>query len=753
MDDFRPHLLIPDPEVELLGPRPTGGSPKEDVDHFEHGSALSNGLQDILAAYTKVQSADSLRDEDIRVFEVLLPEGEKFSNKTLRDFLEGEGMSIRSVHDERRATVVTTGARFNTLKDRVGKYRDGERINKSFRDIASFRFPDPIDKQAPSIKAKFLAEVGSEVLDVEIRELKVDDQVGVQGQLRAEQDLIRHIQERGGEMRSAPFSLADDTRILRAGITVSSLKEISADTLVDHVSPTSFYTTSPAYCIPSQGDLKLNPDVNIDDLPIVAVLDSGVEFPDSLSAVIFEHWTPTGAKPGDKKHGTSVASKVAFSDTGIQITAGTLTPRARIIDCNVCGEDPESKIPDAVSNPTMIKRISEAVEKYKDVTKIFNFSSAGKKPIEGDKISNLGYELDVLALKYGVQFIISAGNHELYKTEDSLQSILDDDDARIAAPSDSMLNITVGAIVGQDHTGSLSKKYEVASYSRIGPGFLGMRKPDLVTLAGTVLQSGNAPADDYSLMLGTAGTWAVEAGTSFTAPVIAGDLAQISASLPDRDVFLAKALLYHGSKLPIDSGKEKIMRDDAAFYGDLYGRGMSNVLDSMYSTMHKVTFLHNGTMNKQNRQSVKFLMPSVCDEMDMKKRKPKIRVIVTCVTQPPIDSRKGTEYLQAYVSASIYSRNGNGKRVNTNPSETDGRKKWDTCFHFETPYSSFQSGDWDVYLELHTRYDIPDDQDIPYSLAVTVEDLTQTLNLYESIIAEAKGRFPAVNMVRIPVRY
>ena len=72
MDDFRPHLLIPDPEVDYLDPKPTGGSAKEDVDHFQHGSVLSTGLQEIVAAYTKVQAADSLRDEDILVFEVLL---------------------------------------------------------------------------------------------------------------------------------------------------------------------------------------------------------------------------------------------------------------------------------------------------------------------------------------------------------------------------------------------------------------------------------------------------------------------------------------------------------------------------------------------------------------------------------------------------------------------------------------------------------------------------------------------------------
>lgn len=753
MNDFRPHLLIPETEVDYIESSPARGPKKEDVDHFQHGSVLSNGLQDIVAAYTKVQGADSLRDEDIRVFEVLLSEGEKFSNKALRDFLQGEGMSIRSVHDERRATVVTSSSRFNTLKDRVTKYRDGERVNKSFRDIAEFRFPDPTEKQAPSIKSKFLQKVGAEILDVEIREVKLDDHVGMKGQIKAEKLLIENIKQHGGELRSEPFSLADDTRIIRAGITVDSLREISSDTLIDHVSPTSFYGTSLAYCVPNTIEFSLNPDVNIDELPIVVVLDSGVDFPDALKPVVLEHWSPSGDALGDCKHGTSVASKVAFSDIGLQIASGILTPRARIIDCNICGIDSESKIPNAISNPTMIRRITEAVEKYKDITKIFNFSSAGKKPIEGDKISNLGYELDVLTLKYGVQFVISAGNHELYKTKNSLEDILDDDNARIAPPSDSMLNISVGAIVGQDHKGSLSKKYDVAPYSRIGPGLLGMRKPDIVSLAGTILKTGNSPADDYSMMIGANNQLSIDAGTSFTAPVISGELAQISSSLTDGDIFLAKTLLYQGSKMPIDAGKEKIMRDDAAFYGDVYGRGMSDVVESLYSTSNKVTFLHSGTMNKKYKQRVKFLMPAVCDSLNMGKRNKKIRVVVTCVTQSPIDSNKGTEYLQAYVSASIHSKNRKGNMVNTNPSETDGRKKWDTCFHFEIPYSSFHSGDWEIWLELHTRYDISDEQEISYSLAITVEDLTQSLNLYESIVAEAQGRFPAINMVRLPVRY
>lgn len=754
MDDFKPHLLIPETEVDYIEPPPPRGPKKEDVDHFEHGNVLSTGLQEIVAAYTKVQGAGSLCDEDIRVFEVLLPEGEKFSSKTVRDFIEAEGMTIKNVHNERRATVVTSASRFDTLRDRVGRYRNGERVNKEFRTIGEFKFPDGADKQSPSIKNRFLQEVGSEILDVEIREESLEAELGIEGQLRVEQKLIKSIKEHGGEILSNPYTLSDDTRIIRAGVTLYSLQGISSDPLVSHIAPTAFFGTAPAFCIPSQGKLTLNPNTNIDELPIVAVLDDGVDFPDGLRPVIIEHWIPSDATPGEKKHGTSVASKVAFSDTGTQIALGVMTPRARIIDCNICGPDPESPMKDFISNPTMIKRIKEAVLRYKDITKIFNFSSAEKKPIEGDKISYLGYELDVLALKYGVQFVISAGNHELYRTQTSLDDIISDDDARIAAPSDSMLNIAVGAIVGQDHAGSLSKRCEVAPYSRIGPGFLGMRKPDIVAYGGTLLKTGTPPADDYSLMLGVGNQLAVMAGTSFTAPVIAGDLAQISMSIPNRDIFLAKTLLYHGSNLPIDAGREKVKRDEAAFYGDLYGRGLPRIEDSMYSTMHKVTFLHSGIMNKKHKQRVKFLLPESCKDMKKPKGKARINVTVTCVTLSPVDSEKGADYLQAYVSASIHSRNGSGDLVNSNPSETDGRKKWDTCSHFDKAYTrSISGGDWEIWLELHTRYDEKEDREVNYSLAITVEDLSQSLNLYDAIQAEAQGRFPAVQMVRVPIRY
>lgn len=558
-DDYRPHLLITEDDVEILENVKQARSKDLGLDRMEHGTKLSTGLQEIVSAYTRVQGTDSLRDEDIRLFEVVLQEGEKFSNKTLREFLEQEGMTIASVRDSRHAIVSSPKAKFDSLQQRVGNYRDNKRSNKKFQYIDSFHFPDPIEKQAPSIK-EMLEKEATFPLDVEIVEQLLPKGTAPEVQARAEERLIALIQQNQGVIQSKPYKLSDGTPIVRAEIPLGKLEEISGDTIVSHVAPTGFYATSPMYAVLAQKQMTLNPNVSIDELPIVAVLDTGVDFPAELEPLIVEHWVPTGASPGDKKHGTNVAGKVAFENLGEQLASGVLTPRARIIDCNIRGLDPDSKKPDRpdlICNSTMIARIKEAVLRYKDITKIFNFSSSEESPIQGDEISILGYELDVLAIQYGVKFTISAGNHYLYRSQDSLEEILQDDDNRIAAPADSMLNIAVGAIVGAEHKEGLSRQYDVAPYSRIGPGFRGFRKPDIVSYAGTMTKTDFVPPDDYAMMIASGGQWAFEAGTSFTAPTVAGDLAEISQSVPDQDILMSEALLYHGAEMPISEVTKK----------------------------------------------------------------------------------------------------------------------------------------------------------------------------------------------------
>jgi hypothetical protein len=199
----------------------------------------------------------------------------------------------------------------------------------------------------------------------------------------------------------------------------------------------------------------------------------------------------------------------------------------------------------------LIKRIQKAVVTFTDFSKIFNLSANVTRPIEGDEMSIIGYELDVLQEKHKIQFVISAGNHELWEVEDSLFAILDDDESRVAAPADSMLSIVVGSVIGNAHLGCLSAVDEIASYSRRGPGFNGYTKPDLTAYSGCIIKHGDDAvigADTYAMLLNTHGMLTPDVGTSFSTPVIAGDLAELMTIVPSNDILAAKALLYHTAR-------------------------------------------------------------------------------------------------------------------------------------------------------------------------------------------------------------
>lgn len=63
-------------------------------------------------------------------------------------------------------------------------------------------------------------------------------------------------------------------------------------------------------------------------------------------------------------------------------------------------------------------------------------------------------------------------------------------------------------------------------------------------------------------------------------------------------------------------------------------------------------------------------------------------------------------------------------------------------------FSSFNSGDWQIWLELFGRWS-QKETDIKYSLVVTIEDLSGTLDIYNPI--RNTGRYRSINEIRIKV--
>lgn len=154
--------------------------------------------------------------------------------------------------------------------------------------------------------------------------------------------------------------------------------------------------------------LQLDPNVKPEELPLVAVLDSGVEFPDRFSELVPIHWKAKDVSGKGSPHGTEVASKVVFSHIGLQLNDPYMVPRARVIDCDIYGDAK------SIATDEMSDRIAQAVDAFHDVAKIYNLSSnVEDQTIEGSSLSIMGYQLDVLMRKYHVKFVVSAGNHNL----------------------------------------------------------------------------------------------------------------------------------------------------------------------------------------------------------------------------------------------------------------------------------------------------------------------------------------------------
>ena len=144
-------------------------------------------------------------------------------------------------------------------------------------------------------------------------------------------------------------------------------------------------------------------------------------------------------------------------------------------------------------------------------------------------------------------------------------------------------------------------------------------------------------------------------------------------------------------------------------------------------------------MNRLNKQRVKFYIPELTSE---KPRKYPFIVKITCLSDPITDYQKGEEDLGTFIDASLHKLSSTGKNTNANPAKTiTGRRKWQPYQHFENVFYTVQPGDWELWLQLYTRWDVADDFEVPYALAITIEDPLRQMELYSAIQNEVENRY------------
>ena len=142
------HLWIPESEIQDVPKTPTSRSHDYGVSHLSHGGKLSQGLQDIIDIFDKVQAGSSLQDEDLITFKIILQENEDIAAQ--KQFIEDEGLKINAVKDRRRAVVSAPKDIFGNLQQRINRYRD-HGIKKDFQYIEGFEPFRGEDKQSSSL--------------------------------------------------------------------------------------------------------------------------------------------------------------------------------------------------------------------------------------------------------------------------------------------------------------------------------------------------------------------------------------------------------------------------------------------------------------------------------------------------------------------------------------------------------------------------------------------------------------------------
>ncbi|MDR0391104.1 MAG: S8 family peptidase [Planctomycetaceae bacterium] len=732
----RPHLIIPESGIVKIVNTPKARTKPVPRNFTDHGERLVSGL-DAVKQSNKIYPS-SLGDSF--VFRIKLHEGHKFQEQTKQEFFKSHNFDVKVVQTNELAVIASASKSIEHFNNMLVDYRKTGKNKTNLSYIEEISPYDGYDKNSTTLQdliSNTSQKDNDKLIDVQLMLLPncTKDQY-----TQALPKIRKHIEKIGGKLKREPFFLSDGTPVVRAELTAYQLSSIENDNAIYRAEETNFFhfDTSEVKSDPLP-TFVLDPETDLNSLVPVVVIDSGVDFSNTpIDQLILEHWPPTRYQTRDTSHGTQVASRVIFGDNiHQQIRLGTLTPQASVIDACILVEN------DSLSEDQLIQYIKDIVETYHERAKIYNLSLNAKNPIQSDRISLIAYEIDNLSSKYGVIFVVSAGNHDIWKYHNSISDVLDDDDVKISPPAESYLALTVGAINDENDPNSLTRKDEISPYSRTGQGFAGNEKPDLVAYGGNISQQNHSIFG--TKVISNNGMCKSVSGTSFSAPVVSGHLSTLLSVLPEQNsVMIAKTLLIHLAHPIYDY--ECLQEDEIASYKKLYGNGMPSIERTINSTPSRVTFVASDQLNRLTKHRVTFRVPEILAS-NTKRKSPAI-ITITSTTFPTLDHTKGEEYLGAYVSASLHKRKNNDETFTANPAKIQtGRKKWQPICHFKKSFCQFNSGDWEVWLELFTRWDTNKTEDIPYVLAITIETPLTEIDIYEAIQQEVPNKYqPLTNL-------
>ena len=353
----------------------------------------------------------------------------------------------------------------------------------------------------------------------------------------------------------------------------------------------------------------------------------------------------------DQEHGSLVGALAATGGGFTRDSEFFPPPLARLVDIQVLGSGEHEE----TNEEALLTHVEDAVKRYgpggteplDEPVRIWNLSLGGADIVAfEDEFSSIAMELDRIAQQNKVLFTVAAGNYEEvplrgWQPESGPDSIANGDD-RISPPADAALSVSVGSLSDTSNPPTASPAEYPSPFSRRGPGAGMLVKPDVVHYGGTCgknLEPVQGIRGPYRN-----GTALEAAGTSFAAPRVAAQLAQLVGVLPDPEPELLKLLLLLSCTSP---GAHDIRDRDLVNY---YGFGLPESPAAILNcNPWECTILLRGELRPGRTLSTPFPFPDSLT--DQQKRRGFVRMGL--VYTPTLDHSKGTEYCQTNVNASL----------------------------------------------------------------------------------------------------
>ena len=512
--------------------KPEGGPPYDaEAYKMRREEVERRGLEEKVRATTSSLIQKKIRDPRVLYF-VIQIEKETAPNK-FQDVLERLSVTVHSYIDKEHTTLLVSTYEqvLNkyakdglplVIKDRLLDFRElnlSEQISKELVNENWYKTPKPVILHLmPNIKTElaesyleellhYFESTGSEVL---LTSHPDDGMLIIQINRKVAEDLLKKA--------NIVFKIHD--------VPIGILSQASSPRRISRRHRVAGRTSSAEHglTIPS------------DQLPPLCVADSGVNEIQYLSGLIIERRKhPRFANVDDgvrgDGHGTPISCLAARGE-------GVGSPRAKILSYKVYADDNKN---------VALTGMMDAIREYSSVLKIFTSSIV----FEDNSALPAYARLDSLIQRKNICFVSSAGNIDPANLLKNFRSYpLYIQNFPVLFPAQNVHAIGVGAITRKEKNGSIAPKDAIAPFTRCGKTLTrihDMNKPDIAEHGGNICYDcRDSDGIGVSSFCKDGQSSDSLVGTSFSAPLVAGRLAEIVAKYGDqlRNAEALEAILY-----------------------------------------------------------------------------------------------------------------------------------------------------------------------------------------------------------------